>query len=72
MVNSRANQVEVRLPARKNVEILTALSDLVDGPGAIIKHDEVRKVAARRVETFVFGRSTSRWSGVGMVIARGQ
>ena len=32
---------------KKNVEILTALSDLMDGPGAIIKHDEVRKVAGK-------------------------
>ena len=47
MVNSRANKVEVRVPAKKNVEILTALSDLMDGPGAIIKHDEVRKVAGK-------------------------
>ena len=47
MVNSRANKVEVRLPAKKNVEILTALSDLMYGPGAIIKHDEVRKVAGK-------------------------
>ena len=117
MVNSRDNKVEVRLLAKKNVEIFTALSDLMDGSGVIIKHDEVRKVAgkeswvasveafyeaivgqfvqtfdwrqsqcfvqatsmARTVvvaevpwtstwrvsETFVFGRSTSRWSGVG-------
>ena len=47
MVNSRANKVEVRLLAKKNVEILTALSDLMDGLGAIIKHDEVRKVAGK-------------------------
>ena len=37
----------MQLPAKKNVEILAALSDLMDGPGAIIKHDEVRKVAGK-------------------------
>ena len=47
VVNSKANKVEVRLPAKKNVEILAAMSDLMDGPGAVIKHDEVRKVAGK-------------------------
>ena len=47
VVNSMANKVEVRLPAKKNLEILATLSDLMDGPGAIIKHDEVRKVAGK-------------------------
>ena len=47
MVNFKANKVEVRLPAKKNVEILAAVSDLIDGPGAIIEHDEVRKVAGK-------------------------
>ena len=44
VVNSKANKVEVRLLAKKNLEILTALSDLMDGLGAIIiKHDEVSR-----------------------------
>ena len=34
VVNARANRVEVRLPSKKNLDILTALSDLMDRPGA--------------------------------------
>ena len=38
------NKIEIRLPTKTNLEILTVLSDLVDGPGSSIKHD-VRRVA---------------------------
>ena len=37
VVNSKANKVEVRLLAKKNVEIFAALSDLMDGPGAMMR-----------------------------------
>ena len=45
--NARANKVEVRLPSKKNLEILTALSDLMDRPGGIVGHDEVRRIAGK-------------------------
>ena len=49
MVNSRANKVEVRLLAKKNVEILTALSDLMDGRAPSLNMMRSGRSLARRV-----------------------
>ena len=46
-VDARANKVEVRLPSKKNLEILTALSDLMDRPSGIVGHDVVRRIAGK-------------------------
>ena len=35
------------MPAKKNLEILAILIDLLDGPGGTIKHDDVRRVASK-------------------------
>ena len=47
VINAKANKIEIRLPAKKNLEILAILVDLMDGPGSTMKHDEVRKLAGK-------------------------
>ena len=46
-VNSKVNQIEVQLPVKKNVELLEALSNLMDSPGGMVKHREVRRIACK-------------------------
>ena len=46
-VNSLMNKMEVSLPAKKNSEILDALKALMDSPGGMVKHDQVRKIAGK-------------------------
>ena len=47
MINAKASKIKIRLPAKKNLEILAILVDLMDGPGSTIKHDEVHKLAGK-------------------------
>ena len=46
-INAMINKMEVRLPTKKNTEILDALKHLMDSPGGMVKHDEVRKIAGK-------------------------
>ena len=46
-VNSRVNKIEVRLPEKKNVELLEAVSNLMDSPGGMARHSDVRRLAGK-------------------------
>ena len=46
-INAKVNKLEVRLPVKKNQEILGALAHVMDGPGGMVRHHEVRRIVGK-------------------------
>ena len=46
-INVKVNKMEVRLPVKKNQEILEALAHIMDSPGGMVRHHEVRRIAGK-------------------------
>ena len=44
LVQSATNKVEIRLPAKKNAEILSALVEIMDNSRSMVRHADVRKI----------------------------
>ena len=47
LVQSVINKVEIRLPAKKNAEILSALVEIMDNFRCMVRHADVRKIAGK-------------------------
>ena len=41
------NRLKYVLPVKMNVELLEKLAHLMDSPGGMVKHQEVRKIAGK-------------------------
>ena len=46
-INAKVNKTEVRLPVKKNQEILEALAHVMDSTGGMVRHHEVRRMAGK-------------------------
>ena len=47
LVQSVINKVEIRLPVKKNAEILSALVEIMDNFRCMVRHADVRKIAGK-------------------------
>ena len=46
-INAKVNKIVVRLPVKQNQEILEALAHIMDSPGGMVRHYEVRRIAGK-------------------------